>query len=165
MSASANGGIGAARAAADLEEGSILASVEVAATPERVFKALAGFEIIAWWIRPGVFNTSEWTGEVRVGGPWRAAGAGGGRPYALEGTFLEVDAPRRLVHTWKAVGAPGNPTTVTYRLDPVAGGTRITLHHVGLASPEVCTNTCLGWETSFEQLAAFLSAESTPKTK
>lgn len=165
MSTTVNGGIGAARAAADLEEGTILATVEVAAGPQRVFKALTGFEVIAWWIRPGIFNTSEWAGEVRVGGPWRAAGTGGGKPYALEGTFLEIDSPRRLVHTWKAVGAPGEPTRVIYRLDPVVGGTRITLHHVGFASSAVCTNTCLGWEASFEQLASFLSAETPSKSR
>ena len=33
---------------------------------------------------------------------------------------------------------------------------------VATASPQVCANTCLGWETSFEQLARFLSSESAP---
>lgn len=154
--------IGEARATADLADGLILASVEVAASPERTFRALAGPEIIAWWIRPGIFNTSEWSGELRIGGPWRAAGTGGGRPYALEGEFTEIDSPRSLVHTWKAVGAPGGASTAAYRLEAVAGGTRVTLRHSGLPSPEVCANTCIGWETSFEQLALFLSAEVPP---
>ena len=54
-----------ARAVADLAEGEILASVEIAAPPERVFRALASKEIVDWWVRPGVFNTTEWTGEDR----------------------------------------------------------------------------------------------------
>ncbi len=50
-----------ARAVADLAEGEILASVEIAAPPERVFRALASKEIVDWWVRPGVFNTTERT--------------------------------------------------------------------------------------------------------
>ena len=148
---------GDARAVADLAEGMILASVEVAAPPERVFRALASPEITDWWVRPGVFDTREWSGDVRVGGQWRASGMGGGRPYALEGTFLAIDAPRRLVHDWHPVGAPGTPTTVSYRLDPLDAGTRLTLRHTGFAAPLQCSNTCIGWETSFARLAERLA--------
>ena len=56
-----------ASAVADLAEGQILASVEIAASPERVFRALVSKEVCEWWVRPGVFNTREWTGDVRVG--------------------------------------------------------------------------------------------------
>jgi uncharacterized protein YndB with AHSA1/START domain len=80
--------------------------VEVPATPERVFQALASKEIIQWWVRPGVFDTREWTGDVRVGGRWRASGIASGNPYALEGAFIEVDPPRKLAHTWIPVGEP-----------------------------------------------------------
>src|SRR6266540_2522538 len=124
-----------ARAAADLAEGSILASVEVAASPERVFQALASNEVLDWWVRPGVFDTREWSGDVRVGGRWQASGVGSGNPYVLEGEFLEVDPPRTLVHTWQLVGRPGTPTTVTYILEPIEDGTRVTLRHSGFPSP------------------------------
>jgi hypothetical protein len=62
---------GSARAVADFAEGSVVASVEIAASPERVFLALASKEIVDWWVRPGVFDTREWSGDVRVGGRWR----------------------------------------------------------------------------------------------
>jgi uncharacterized protein YndB with AHSA1/START domain len=150
------------RAVADLAEGNILASVELAAPPERVFRALASREILDWWVRPGVFGTREWTGDVRVGGRWGASGVGGGRPYAFEGEFLEIDPPRKLVHTWRGVGAPGAPTTVTYVLEPLGGGTRITLRHSGFTSRETCNNTAIGWETSFERLAEILAQEGQP---
>lgn len=70
-----------ARAVADLAEGQLLASVEIAAAPERVFRALLSQEITEWWVRPGVFDTREWAGTVRVGGRWRAAGMTRGQPY------------------------------------------------------------------------------------
>src|SRR4029077_13061541 len=100
------------RAVADLAEGCILASVEIAAPPERVFRALTTKEIVDWWWRPGVFDTKEWSGDVRVGGRWRASDHAHGQPYVLEGEFLEVDPPRKLVHTWQRAGAPGQPTIV-----------------------------------------------------
>jgi uncharacterized protein YndB with AHSA1/START domain len=152
---------GSARAVADLAEGMLLASVDVAASPERVFRALTSPEdITVWWVRPGVFDTREWTGDVRVEGRWNASGVGGGRPYTLEGVFLEVDAPRRLSHTWQGVGAPGAPTTVTYLVEQGEGTTRITLRHAGFTSRETCLATCIGWETSFARLEELLAAEA-----
>ena len=96
-----------ARAVADPAEGLILASVEIAAPPERIFRALVSREICEWWVRPGVFDTTDWTGDAYVGGRWRASGTDSGRPYVIEGEFLEVDPPRKLVHTWQGIGAPG----------------------------------------------------------
>jgi len=148
---------GAARAVADLAEGHIMATVEVAASPERVFLAITSGEITEWWVRPGIFDTREWTGDVRAGGSWRATGMGGGKPYTLEGEFLEVSKPRKLVHTWHAAGAPGAATSVTYILERLESGTRLTLRHTGFTSRETCLNTCIGWETSFQRLAEILA--------
>ncbi len=149
-----------ARAAADLAEGYILATVELAAPPERVFRALTSKEIIAWWFRPGVFNVTEWTGDVRVGGRWRASGVGRGRPYVLEGEFRDIELPGKLVHTYQLVGLPDTPTTVSYLLERIEGGTRITLRHTGFTSAGLCNANCLGWEACFERLAEYLSPES-----
>jgi uncharacterized protein YndB with AHSA1/START domain len=146
--------IGTARAVADLSEGLILATVEVAASPERTFHALASGEVTRWWVRPGFFDTREWSGDVRPGGQWRASGIGGGKPYVLEGRFTEVEPPHRLVHTW---GLAGTESTVSYELEPIDGGTRVTLRHVGLAPRQTCAGTCIGWETSFQELARILT--------
>src|SRR5215510_5968018 len=121
------------RVVADLAEGFILGTVELGASPERVFQALTSDEIVKWWIRPGVFNTTEWSGDVRVGGRWRTMGLFRGAPYTLEGEYLEIDSPRRLVHTY-GVGAPWGPTTVEYRLEPTGAGTGITLRHFGFTT-------------------------------
>jgi uncharacterized protein YndB with AHSA1/START domain len=151
-----------ARAVADLEAGKILASVEVATEPERAFRSLASPEITSWWVRAGVFDTREWSGDVRVGGRWHASGVGRGRLYELDGEFTEVDAPRRLAQTWQAAGAPGAQTALTYVLEPTTGGTRITLRHEGFNSRETCEGTAIGWETSLQRLAELLAAEAVP---
>jgi uncharacterized protein YndB with AHSA1/START domain len=148
-----------ARAVADLSEGLVLASVEVAASPARVFQALASNEITDWWVRPGVFDTREWTGDVRPGGRWRASGMTRGEPYVQEGEFLEVESPRWLVHTWEGVGKQGVASTVTYLLEPIDGRTRVTLRHLGFASRDRCQAFAIGWETSLERLAEILAPE------
>ena len=131
--------------------------IDLPASPQRVFRALASKEVCDWWVRPGIFDTREWSGDVRPGGHWRASGVGkGGNPYALEGEFLEVDAPRKLVHTWHLVGTPSAQSTVTYALQEIDGRTRLTFDHSGFASPEAAANTKAGWDTSFARLVEIL---------
>jgi uncharacterized protein YndB with AHSA1/START domain len=148
-----------ARAVSDLVDGRIVASVEIAAPAERVFQAISSREITAWWGNPGVFDTREWSGDVRVGGRWRAAGVSRGRPYVLGGEFLEVDPPRKLVHTWQGV-VPGPPSRVAYFLEPIEGGTRLTVKHSDIATPEEAANIHVGWRTSLDRLVEILSQAS-----
>lgn len=143
---------------ADTEDGAAYASVHLAASLERVYQALTSSEVTSWWVRPGVFDTREWDGDVRVGATFHASGVGRGQPYALEGEFLEVDKPHKLVHTWKMAGSPAAPSTVTYELTPIDGGTKLSLRHTGLAPAELCINTCAGWETSLFELAKLLGS-------
>ena len=145
-----------ARAVADVIDGLIVASVEIARTPERVFQALSSREVVDWWVNPGVFDTREWSGDVRVGGQWRASGVARGTPYTLEGEFLEVDPPRKLVQTWHRLGTPGSPSTLTYLLEPIAGGTRLTVRHAGIVAPDQRENISAGWCSSFDRLSEIL---------
>lgn len=64
-----------------------------------------------------------------------------GQPYALEGEFVEVDPPRRLVHTWHVAGAPEAATTVTYVLEQFTEGTRLTVRHSGFQTRESAANS------------------------
>ncbi len=147
------------RVAADVREDEMTVSVEVAASPDRVFRALASPEITAWWVRPGVFDTREWAGDVRPGGRWRAGGMSMGQPYAVSGEFVQVEAPLRLVHTWDGMGAGGDASSLSYELEPLGRGTRITLRQSGFVSPGVRRNFANGWETSFERLQEILEHE------
>lgn len=152
---------GRVRMVAETAEGYAIATVDLPATRERVFRAISTAEVTNWWVRPGVFDTREFTGEARVGGRWRATGMVRGRPYTLEGEFLAVEPHQELVHTWEPVGAPvpAPATTVAYRLESIDGGTRITVRHSGFTSPDACTGAGIGWETSCERLLEVLNAE------
>jgi uncharacterized protein YndB with AHSA1/START domain len=139
---------GAARAVADVTKGVILATVEIAVAPERVFAALTTEEVTKWWGSDEDYRTTEWTADVKVGGSWRANGRdANGAPFTVGGEYLEVDPPRKIVQTWVAPWDGGNVTTLTYLLEATEGGTRVTLRHEGFADRvDSCRNHTRGWE-------------------
>jgi uncharacterized protein YndB with AHSA1/START domain/uncharacterized protein YciI len=150
---------GAARAVADVTNGTILASVEIAVPPERVFAALTTEEVTKWWGSDDKYRTTEWAADVKVGGRWRANGRDvNGAPFTVGGEYLEVDPPRKLVQTWVAEWDGGNVTTLTYLLEPTDAGTRVTLRHEGFADrAESCRGHSNGWERVFGWLVAYLA--------
>jgi len=150
----------AARAVADVTAGMILATVEIEAPPERVFHALTASEdIVKWWGSEDAYRTTEWTADVRPGGRWRAGGVSAdGSRFSVGGEFLEVDAPHKLVQTWVADWDGGNTTTITYRIEAIDGGTRITLRHDGFAGrAESCRGHSEGWERVLGWLTRFVA--------
>jgi len=151
-----------ARAIADLDAGMILATVEIAASPDRVFKAIASEEVIDWWGSDDTYHVTGFTADLTVGGAWRTVGKGAdGHDFEVHGEYLEIDPPHRLVQTWKAGWDGYSSTTLSYRLQAIEGGTRVTVTHTGFADrPEACQGHSLGWERVFEWLSTHLN----PKT-
>ena len=135
----------------DADEGIILGNIEIKASIERAFKSLVSKDIIEWWIRPGVFDTKTWEGDVNVGGYWQSSGMFKGQSYDLKGKYLEINNPFKLVHTY-GEGKPEGPTTVTYKLEILDNKTRIILRHEGFTLPDACKANALGWETCFQAL-------------
>jgi uncharacterized protein YndB with AHSA1/START domain len=154
-----------ARSVADVTEGVIHASVDIAAPPERVFRALTdGTEVVRWWGSPDTYRLTEFSADLRVGGKWRSRGvAVDGKPFEATGEFLEVDAPRRLVQTWIPDWAPGLNTKLSYRLDPIPGGTRLTVRHEGFGTHrEAFEGHTRGWERVLGFLNGYLAASERP---
>lgn len=148
----------AARAVADMAGGTILASVDIAVPPERVFQALTTEEVTRWWGSAETYQTTGWTADVRVGGRWQATGKmSDGRPFSVGGEYLEVNRPTRLVHSWRPDWDGNNVTIVSYQLEPIAGGTRVTLRHDGFAGrADSQRNHARGWEAVLGWLAGHL---------
>jgi uncharacterized protein YndB with AHSA1/START domain len=136
----------------------LLASVEIKATPERVFRALASQDIVKWWGSPELYRVTEWSGDVRVGGHWRSLGVDReGKPFEVSGEYVEVDPPKKLVQTWQPNWSNGPVTTVTYRLDAIPGGTRVTVRHEGFGeAADACQSHSAGWERVFTWLVDWL---------
>ena len=153
------------RAVADTEKGIILASADVNAPPERVFRALTTRdEVEQWWGAPAVYTVRDWIAEVRTGGKYtmmvqRPDGSG----LPASGEFLVVDPPRKLSHTrkydWDYPELGRRVTTVTFLLEPVEGGTRITMRHEGfegLSKPAY--DHAGGWERFLGWLRDYLES-------
>ena len=89
-------GVRAAPVARAVTDGDIvLATLDVAAAPERVFRALTTDEAERWWGAPGVYTIDAWKADVRVGGAWSSASSvsrtAPRSPRAA--SSLQVDAP------------------------------------------------------------------------
>lgn len=74
---------------------------------------------------------------------------------AVEGRYVEIQPPRRLVITWGRVGSPEFPpgsSTLEVRLTPEGTGTRVEIVHSGLPENEV-ERHALGWRHYLSRLA------------
>ncbi|MGC4094933.1 MAG: SRPBCC domain-containing protein [Polyangiaceae bacterium] len=147
-----------ARVVADLSAGRILGTVEIRKPPERVFRALTSDEIVKWWGSDDTYRNTGFTAELRVGGKWRAEGLGkDGTTFAVQGEYLEIDPPHKVVMTWAPTWDGNAVTTLTYQLDATAEGTRITLHHSGFdGRSESCAGHSQGWERVLGWLSDYL---------
>ncbi|MCE9573613.1 MAG: SRPBCC domain-containing protein [Deltaproteobacteria bacterium] len=149
-----------ATAIADLDSGLVLARVEIAVPPARVFTALTTDELTQWWGAPEMYRTTAHAIDLRVGGAWRSSGVGAdGHTFHVGGEVLAVEAPHTLVYTWKPSWDDGPATTVSYRLDAIPGGTRVTVRHTGFTNPAVCGDHATGWERVFGWLGDHLAAD------
>jgi uncharacterized protein YndB with AHSA1/START domain len=153
-----------ARAVADLDEGLILATVTIAVPPERVFRALTSNEVVKWWGSDQVYRVTNWTADLRVGGLWRSEGKGAdGKSFSVEGAYLEIDPPRKLVQTWSYDLGERHVTKLTYQLQPTAEGTKLTVRHEGFKDrPEACGSHSDGWEMVLSWLGAYLVPADAP---
>lgn len=92
--------------------------------PERVWRALTEQEAIAAWYMENDFNAV-------VGHKFHfKTDPGPGFDGLLYGEVLEVDAPRRLVYSFKG-GFMRRETVVVWTLKPQDGGTLLLLEHTG----------------------------------
>ncbi|HEX2669457.1 MAG TPA: SRPBCC domain-containing protein [Polyangiaceae bacterium] len=138
-----------ARAIADVAEGMILATIDIAVPAERVFRAIASAEVALWWGSADLYRVTQWTGDLRVGGAWRSDGISkDGKPFSVHGEFREVSPPNKLVQTWQYDwDTTSSITTITWRLTTIEGGTRLVIRHEGFADAhEACAGHADGWE-------------------
>jgi uncharacterized protein YndB with AHSA1/START domain len=125
----------APRAVADVGGGTIIATVELCVPPERVFRALTTDEVERWWGHPDFYRMTEWTADLRVCGQWNVTVRfADGSTNGGSGEFAELDVPRKIVMTRTFEKHPllgTRETTITYRLDPIETGTRVTVRDEG----------------------------------
>lgn len=150
------------RAQAVTDGEAVLATIEVAASPERAFEAMTSVEVEEWWGAPALYQFANWRSDLRVGGLWQVdvrLPDGSTRPAS--GEYLFVEPPYRLTLTrryeWDHPTLGRQPTRVTYRFEPVEGGTRVVVLQDGFGSPEAAREHADGWQRTLDFLHAYLT--------
>lgn len=127
------------------------------AAPEVVFRALTEPDLYAQWMGPeGSTTTIEEMHAVPGGRLSFVVALASGPRVRLSGTYTEVDAPRRLVHTWQAEG-DDLATTVTIVLNRLDDGTHLVLTHDGFTDEADRSRNRGGWEHQLERLTALVA--------
>ncbi|HEX4251399.1 MAG TPA: SRPBCC domain-containing protein [Pseudonocardia sp.] len=131
----------------------IIREIDIEAAPETVFEFFVDPAKLTRWL------AVEATLDARPGGVCHQVheGAPGQGPYYMQGEFLEVDPPKRVVFSWgfssPDVHVPPGTSTVEVTLSPLGTGTRVLLVHRGLPVEAVGDHSG-GWTIMLDRLRA-----------
>jgi uncharacterized protein YndB with AHSA1/START domain len=126
---------------------------EIAAPAETLFDAWLDAEKLGVWLRPRVVSETRAETDPREGGEFRIVMVSGGSDTLHEGTYREIDRPRRLVFTWRSDGTGNRDSLVTVTFDPLANGsTMVEIHQVGLPDEESRAGHTEGWSDALAEL-------------
>jgi uncharacterized protein YndB with AHSA1/START domain len=128
---------------------------------ERVFAAWTNPEIAARFLGPGDIKTTISKMDVKVGGTFSITmdSPENGR-FVARGTYLEVNAPKRLAMTWRwEEDDPAEEYDSLLSLDfnDRNGQTELVLTHEKLASVESRARHEEGWTSIIDQLSVVLA--------
>jgi uncharacterized protein YndB with AHSA1/START domain len=147
------------------DQDSIVSEIEVAAPPERVFRALTDpGELQRWFTNPEC-PVKSWQFDARPGGKYHYATAkgttvvNGVSEFECHGEVLEYAPPRLLVYTWIASwhDDTARRTVVRWDLSPTKSGTYVKVTHSGLAQEPVARKDYSGgWTGVVEMLKEFV---------
>lgn len=148
------------------DQDAIIAEIEIAAPPERVFKAIHDPEEI----RRRAPELDAYDMDLRVGGRWylemRPPQPYHGHSFIRhDGKILEVDPPRLLVYTWTANfhADPKQESIVRWELTPTKSGTHVKVTHSGLRSePAAAKAYAGGWPGVLESIKISVERDSKP---
>ena len=127
-----------------------------AAARPRVFAAWTSAEALKRWHAPENAEVQEAGVDFRVGGQWHVIMRGyDGNMHHVAGVYREIDAPRRIVLTWRWLSM-GNSTESTVTIEFFERGeasTEVVLTHEGLTSDQDRAGHNHGWVGCFDKLA------------
>ena len=144
------------------DEQSLAFTREFDAPAELVFRAHVEPELFVRWMGPRGTSCDVERFDARTGGAFRYSVVGD-QPYTFHGSYHEVTAPTRIVHTWEFAGDPGRPTLESLTFVDLGGG-RCRLEGVSLySSVEHCAemlefdSSGEGMDENFERLDELLA--------
>ena len=125
-----------------------------------VFQAWADPEQMKQWWGPEGFTIPFFEMETKPGGAYRSCMKDpGGDEHWVQGEFLEITEPEKIVMTWawEEDGVPGLVTTVTVDFIENGNQTDLVLVHSGFESEESRDGHNMGWNSSMENIAKLLA--------
>jgi uncharacterized protein YndB with AHSA1/START domain len=131
---------------ADTTSGIVHVIADIAAPPERVFRALTDSnEVPKWWSQIATPEGGEMS-DPRTP-----------EPQTVGGEYITVDPPRLLEFTWAPSWDGFKVSTVRYSIEPTASGSRLTVTHSGFAGrPEMASSHGEGWVRVLGWLSAYI---------
>jgi uncharacterized protein YndB with AHSA1/START domain len=130
---------------------------------ERIFGAFTEPAELAIWWGPRGFTTPEVDLDLRVGGRYRfTMQPPDGEPFHLSGEFRAIDAPSRLVYSfrWEEPDPDDRTTVVALSLLDVEEGTELSLRQGEFATEARLALHRDGWTDSFDKLRELLKPGS-----
>lgn len=162
------------------DNNAVLAEIFIAAPPERVFQAFTDpAQKSQWWGAKDQYRITEFHSDLCPGGKWKSVGVGAdGKPFQVDGEYLEVDLPRLIVHTWNPsfahlptrwfVSSSSRRTFTTFRAVVRGGGTGtlVKVRHEGFAGDAAQAQSHgEGWKRVLGWVQAFVETGATVDTR
>lgn len=135
----------------------------IEAPPARVYAALTEPELMIRWWGPDAGPTLRAEADVRPDGRFSVVfRLLNGDEHNPTGVYREVVPGRKLVFTWEWPGMPERESLVTFLLEPLDGGTELTLIHEQLPDEEARKSHEEGWRGFLDKLRSFLGGAAWP---
>ena len=120
------------------------------ASPEEVFDAWTNPEVLRrWWAVHPDGSTPVADVDLRVDGRYRLSmESPSGERHTVQGEYIEIDRPHRLVYSWRwelDAGGLGPASTVTVEFREIGERTEVVLEHAGLPDSESRDRHAHGW--------------------
>ena len=129
----------------------------IKATPAKVWAAITEPELMMQWWGPDAGPTLSAVADVRPGGRFSVVfRLLNGDEHNPTGIYRELVPEKKLVFTWEWPGMPERESLVTFLLEPLDGGTELTLIHERLPDEEARRSHEAGSRGLLDKLPVFL---------
>jgi glutathione S-transferase len=132
----------------------------IRAPRQRVFDAWTKAEEVKAWHAPGPLTVSLAEIDLQPGGAYRIhMREPDGKEHRASGVYLEVDPPKKVVHSWGWDGDhPVKNSTVTLEFFERGDATEVVLTHAGITDAKERVDHQSGWRSIIDKLEARYSS-------
>jgi len=132
----------------------------IRAKAERLFAAWTIPAQLKFWWGPQGVKCIDAEVDLRPGGRYRIANQlPDGKILWITGEFEVIEAPRKLVYTWRVEPETESSERVTVLFEPSGDYTEVVVTHERISSEELRKMHEQGWFGCLESLAKFVEGE------